>query len=131
MEIPCKMIFKGPLIELQKIKKFFLATFKTEIDIVPGSDTSLSTVPVSVSDSTSSTEKCVLVANSSEFSLPKRLKCEHSATVSSLEIASSLPSVETFTSAENHTEGSVTKLVECITISDSESSSIAIKSTKV
>ena len=132
MEIPCKMIFKGPLIELQKIKKFFLATFKIEVDIVPGSDTSLSSFSVSVSDSTSSTEKRVLDANSSECSLPKCLKCEHSATVSSSnEIASSLPSVETSPSAENHTEGSVTELVECITISDFESSSIAVKSTRV
>jgi len=99
--------------------------------IVPGSDTSLSSVPVSVSDSTSSTEKLVLDANSSECSLPKCLKCEHSATVSSSKIESSLPFVETSPSAENHTEGSFTKLVECVTISDSESSSIAGKSTKM
>ena len=65
MEIRFKMIFKGSLIELQKIKKFFLAIFKTEVDIVPGSDSSLSSVPVSVSDSTLSTEKRVLDANSS------------------------------------------------------------------
>ena len=132
MKIPCKMILKGPLKKLQKIKKKkkFLATFKTKVDIVLDSDTSLSFVPVSVSDSTSSTEKCVLDANNSECSLPKCVKCEHSATMSSSAIASSFPSVETSPSAENHTESSVTKLVECITISDSESSSIAVKLAK-
>jgi len=114
MEIRFKMIFKGSLIELQKIKKFFLAIFKTEVDIVPGSDSSLSSVPVSVSDSTLSTEKRVLDANSSECSLPKCFKCEDSAAVSSSEIASSLPSVETSPSAENHTKGSVTKLVSAL-----------------
>ena len=81
MKIPCKMILKSPLIELQKIKKIFLATFKTEVDIVLDSDTNVSSDPISVSNSTSSTEKCVLDANSSECSLPKRLKCEHSATM--------------------------------------------------
>ena len=55
MEIPCKMIFKGPLTELLKVKRFFLSAFRVEV-IVSGlmiDDASVaSSVTTTISDST-------------------------------------------------------------------------------
>ena len=144
MEIPCKMIFKGPLTELQKVKRFFLSAFRVEV-IVSGlmiDDASASSsVTTTVSDSTdyasasssvttnvsvsTPSEKRTVDAKNSECSQAKRVKCVDSASVSNLAVASSLTaSTKLLPPAENRTKGDVAeKFVKCITISDSESSS--------
>ena len=144
MEIPCKMIFKGPLTELQKVKRFFLSAFRVEV-IVSGlmiDDASASSsVTTTISDSTdyasasssvttnvsvsTPSEKRNVDAKNSECSQAKRVKCVDSASVSNLAVASSLTaSTKLLSPAENLTKGDVAeKFVKCITISDSESSS--------
>jgi len=106
MEIPYKMTFKGLLTELQKIKKFFLSAFKIEVDIV--SDTMIDDTSVSSDSSSvaigvsSSTEKCTLDAKAG-CSLPKHLKCENFASVTSpIVIASSLTSLTIFGCRKPH-----------------------------
>ena len=89
-------------------------------DTLASSDSSFATV--AVSDSTSSTEKRTLGAKAG-CSLPKLLKCENSASVTSLiVIASSSTAPTKYLPAENHTKGSIAdKFVKCITVSDSQS----------
>ena len=86
MEIPCKLIFKGPLKVLQKVQKYFDSALGIQVHIQNSNSDSVVYETISVSSSSDATsldttikypqpEKRALDTVSAECSKEKRIKC--------------------------------------------------------
>ena len=135
MEIPCKLTFMGPPTELQKVQKFFVSAlgirviFSCPMITDASVSSSLGSITTTSSDSPPSKKRTLDTwSKNRECSQVKRVKCDDSASESSLTATSfSISSPP----AEDYTESDATdKPVKCITVSDSESSS-SVNSTEV
>ena len=93
MEIPCKLTFKGPLKELQKVQKYFSSALKIQIHITNTSSNSPVTTNATLKGS-SRPEKRGVDTASAECLQEKRVKCDDSESVSSSNTTVSLNSSE-------------------------------------
>ena len=124
MEIPCKLTFMGPPTELQKVQKFFVSAlgirviFSCPMITDASVSSSLGSITTTCSDSPPSKKRTLDTwSKNRECSQVKRVKCDDSASESSLTATSfSISSPP----AEDYTESDATdKPVKCITVSDS------------